>query len=110
MDDILWMTSFECVSRQLRTNALLTFKVMSGRTELTELVDDYECFLLYVNREFISCILLHCEMRHSAGHSVGNCYRKQTSTHCTIMLAPHLSPQKMIAYCMKHIDSHELVQ
>ena len=81
-------------------------------------MDDYEGVLLNGTRVFISCILLHCDMRHSAGHSVGNCYRelsrlshsKQASTHCTIMLAPHLSPQKMIAYCMKHIDSHELVQ
>ena len=59
-------------------------------------MDDYEGVLLNGTRDFISCILLHCDMRHSAGHSVGNCYRelsslphsKQTSTHCTIMLAP----------------------
>ena len=62
-------------------------------------MDDYEGVLLNGTRDFISCILLHCDMRHSAGHSVGNCYRelsrlshsKQTSTHCTIMLAPSLS-------------------
>ena len=38
----IWMTSFRCVSIKLRSclwvrNALLTFKVMSGRTELTGL-------------------------------------------------------------------------
>ena len=39
-------------------------------------MDDYEGFLLNGTREFISCILLHCEMRHSAGQSVGICYRE----------------------------------
>ena len=39
-------------------------------------MDDYEGVLLNGTREFISCILLHCEMRHSAGQSVGICYRE----------------------------------